>query len=70
MRLLNNLENIIPSKSFWKDELKCMKDQGYSFSETLLEHNQGQMSFRNEDWLWRSEPSRVLQGYYAGLNQF
>ena len=54
MRPTKNLENNIPSDTYGRVQLECMKVQAYSSSKTPLDYIQDQTLLTNQGWLWTS----------------
>ena len=52
MKPSNNLQNKIPSDTYWRVQLVCKKVQVHSSSEPPLEYNQDQMGLTNPGLLW------------------
>ena len=51
MMPFNNLENKIPSDTYWRAQLKCVKVQAHISSEPPLEYNQGHTPLTNRGLL-------------------
>ena len=64
--VFNNLENKIPSDTYWRFQLVCTKVQAHSSSEPPLECNQDQMSLSNQIWWWLFNHFEV----YMSVTQF
>ena len=65
MKPSNNMENTIPSDTYWSVQLICMNVQAHSFLEPLLEHNQDQTPLTNQKLLWLFKPTWELQKFYV-----